>query len=211
MQTTTAYLQRVEPALERAAGRFRELVTSAPDPDTRVPGADWTVRDVAAHVATVVPRYADGPEGRGDWAARPPDLAAINQRQIEALGPAGIDDLAGRLGRDVAALAAQVRSYGDRPPSFRFHGGETVRADAALGILLGELIVHGWDVARATGQEFRTDEQTATALEDIVQAQAELFRKYQGFADAVEPPENATAFERALTLSGRDPGWAPAS
>ena len=52
-----------------------------------------------------------------------------------------------------------------------------------------------------------TDEQTATALEDIVQAQAELFRKYQGFADAVEPPKNATAFERALTLSGRDPDW----
>ena len=47
-------------------------------------------------------------------------------------------------------------------------------------------------------------------LEDIVQAQAELFRKYQGFADAVEPPRNATAFERALTLSGRDPSWKPA-
>ena len=66
-------------------------------------------------------------------------------------------------------------------------------------------------MARATGQEFRTDEQTAKALEDIVQAQAELFRKYQGFADAVEPPKNATAFERALTLSGRDPHWKPTS
>jgi hypothetical protein len=66
-------------------------------------------------------------------------------------------------------------------------------------------------VARATGQEFTTDEQTAGALEDIVQAQAELFRKYQGFAGAIEPPKNATAFERALTLSGRDPDWKPAS
>ena len=48
-------------------------------------------------------------------------------------------------------------------------------------------------------------------LEDVVQAQAELFRKYQGFADAVEPPKDATAFERALTLSGRDPDWKPAT
>ena len=55
------------------------------------------------------------------------------------------------------------------------------------------------------------DDKTASALEDIVQAQAELFRKYQGFADAVEPPRNATAFERALALSGRDPSWKPAS
>ena len=78
-------------------------------------------------------------------------------------------------------------------------------------MLLMEMALHGWDVARATGQEFRTDEQTATALEDVVSAQAELFRKYQGFADAVEPPKNATAFERALTLSGRDPNWKPAS
>ena len=89
-------------------------------------------------------------------------------------------------------------------------GAETPAADVGA-MLLMETALHGWDVARATGQEFRTDEQTATALEDIVQAQAELFRKYQGFADAVEPPKNATAFERALTLSGRDPNWKPAS
>ena len=55
------------------------------------------------------------------------------------------------------------------------------------------------------------DDRTAAALEDVVNKQAELFRKYQGFADAVEPPKNATAFDRALTLSGRDPGWKPAS
>jgi len=59
--------------------------------------------------------------------------------------------------------------------------------------------------------EIHGDEKTARALEDTVLTQAELFRKYQGFADAIEPPPNATALERALTLSGRDPSWKPAS
>jgi uncharacterized protein (TIGR03086 family) len=89
-------------------------------------------------------------------------------------------------------------------------GNATPAADVGA-MLLMEMALHGWDVARATGQEFSADDTTATALEDIVQAQAELFRKYQGFADAVEPPPDATAFERALTLSGRDPNWKPAS
>jgi uncharacterized protein (TIGR03086 family) len=89
-------------------------------------------------------------------------------------------------------------------------GDATPAADVGA-MLLMEMALHGWDVARATDQEFTVDDRTAKALEDIVQAQAELFRKYQGFADAVEPPPDATAFERALTLSGRDPNWKPAS
>jgi uncharacterized protein (TIGR03086 family) len=88
-------------------------------------------------------------------------------------------------------------------------GGATPAADVGA-MLLMEMALHGWDVAEATRQEFTVDDTTASALEDIVQAQAGLFRKYQGFADAIEPPGNATAFERALTLSGRDPAWKPA-
>lgn len=89
-------------------------------------------------------------------------------------------------------------------------GNATPAADVGA-MLLMETALHGWDVARATGQEFNADDTTASALEGIVQAQAELFRKYQGFADAIQPPPNATAFERALSLSGRDLSWKPGS
>ena len=61
-------------------------------------------------------------------------------------------ELAGRLRHDLTALCDQVEGYGAAPPSFRFHGGELVPADAALGILLGELVVHGWDIAQALGR-----------------------------------------------------------
>jgi uncharacterized protein (TIGR03086 family) len=89
-------------------------------------------------------------------------------------------------------------------------GDATPAADVGA-MLLMETALHGWDVARATGQEFTVDDRTAAALEDVVDKQAEMFRKYQGFADAIEPPPDATAFVRALTLAGRDPDWKPAS
>jgi uncharacterized protein (TIGR03086 family) len=90
-------------------------------------------------------------------------------------------------------------------------GDATPAADVAA-MLIMEMVLHGWDVAKATGQEYVCDDAVAATLLNTVEAQAELFRKYQGFADAVplpEGPDDATAFDRALSLSGRDPQWKP--
>jgi uncharacterized protein (TIGR03086 family) len=85
-------------------------------------------------------------------------------------------------------------------------GSATPAADVGA-MLIMEMALHGWDVAKATGQDYRADEALGQALTDTVQAQAELFRQYQGFADPVETGRDATAFDRALALSGRDPDW----
>ena len=85
-------------------------------------------------------------------------------------------------------------------------GDATPAADVGA-MLIMEMALHGWDVAKATGQAYHADDAVAEALLDTVEAQAELFRKYQGFADAVETPDDASAFDRALSLSGRDPNW----
>lgn len=149
MQTTT-YLERVRPAIDQVGERFAALVTAAPDPERRVPNTpDWTVREATAHVVTVVPRYAAGPEHRGTFVQDPRELPALNEAEIRALGARGMQELAQRLHRELAALFDQIAGYGTAPPSFRFHGGELVPADVALGMLLGELVVHGWDIAQA--------------------------------------------------------------
>jgi hypothetical protein len=84
----------------------------------------------------------------------------------------------------------------------------TPAADIAA-MLIMEMVLHGWDIARATGQEYRAGDALARALLETVQAQAELFRQYQGFAEAKTIPDGASAFDRALSLSGRDPHWTP--
>jgi hypothetical protein len=131
MATATAYLDRVLPAIDRLADRFTALVTAAPDPAAPIPGSDWTVREATAHVVTVTRRFSDRPEGRGTWVRDPRELGALNDAQIEALGDLDMAALADRLRRELAALAAQVRAYGESPPSFTFHGGEEVAADVA--------------------------------------------------------------------------------
>ena len=89
-------------------------------------------------------------------------------------------------------------------------GSATPAADIAA-MLIAEIVLHGWDIAQATGQDYRCDEGVAQAVLETVRAQGELFRQYQGFAAIVSVPEDATAFDRALALSGRDPGWKPVS
>jgi uncharacterized protein (TIGR03083 family) len=158
MQATTTYLDRVRPAITQVGERFAALVAAAPDPRRKVPHSpDWTVQEAAAHVVTVAPRYADGPERRGTWVSDPQELPELNQAQIQALGTQSTAELADRLRRDLTALCEQIEGYGTAPPSFRFHGGELVPADVALGILLGELVVHGWDIAHAVQQPWPID------------------------------------------------------
>ncbi|MFI9101584.1 TIGR03086 family metal-binding protein [Streptomyces fildesensis] len=85
-------------------------------------------------------------------------------------------------------------------------GAEMPAADIAAMLLL-ELVLHGWDVAKTVGQEFRTDDETAAVVLAAVEQQAEMYRQYKGFAEPVALTGTATDLERALALSGRDPHW----
>ena len=69
--------------------------------------------------------------------------------------------------------------------------------------------MHGWDVATATGQEFRVSDGAARLVLDVVETHGDLYRQYDGFADPVAVPADAPAFERALAASGRDPRRPP--
>ncbi|MFF3458784.1 TIGR03086 family metal-binding protein [Streptomyces sp. NPDC002730] len=87
-------------------------------------------------------------------------------------------------------------------------GFAAMPAPEIASLITKELAVHGWDLARATGQDHRISEAAAALILTVVDEHAEVYRQYDGFADPVPQPDEAPAFERALADSGRDPRWA---
>lgn len=84
----------------------------------------------------------------------------------------------------------------------------TPAADIAVMMIM-EIALHGWDVAKAAGVEYRVSPETGRFILQVVEKHAEMYRQYDGFADPVPVDENASPFQRALAASGRDPGWRP--
>jgi uncharacterized protein (TIGR03086 family) len=180
-----------------AATEAAKVVSGVPEGtlDAPTPCGDWDLRTLLNHTilwtSYSAERRAHGESVAEDLMTKDftaePGFRADYARQI---------DRAVRAWSDPKAWAGELGVMGDATPA----------ADVGA-MLIMEMALHGWDVAKATGQEYNADDAVAEALLGIVEAQAELFRKYQGFADAIEAPDDATTFDRALSLAGRDPQW----
>jgi uncharacterized protein (TIGR03083 family) len=145
-------------AIDQVAGRLVEMVAGARDTGVPVPATpQWTVAEAFAHVVTVAPRYSQGAQREGEWVSHVGDLADLNARQLAAVATTDVHALAGDLRASLAGLARLIAGFGDRQPVFKFHGGQQIRADVALGVLLGELVVHGHDIAGALRQPWPLD------------------------------------------------------
>lgn len=127
------------------AAHFASFARALPAPDRSVPATPgWTARDTIGHVAMEPRRYADLARGRGHWPYRAADLPAFNADQIATLPTRDVGELADSLLADTADLVRLIESFppGDAP-LMNFDGDQRVRADRALGTLLGEFVVHG--------------------------------------------------------------------
>jgi uncharacterized protein (TIGR03086 family) len=91
-------------------------------------------------------------------------------------------------------------------------GGVTMPAPAMGAVALDEVAVHGWDLARATGQDHRLDDATVAAVLAFTTESATPENEPMRagvFGPVVEVPADAPAWDRAMGLAGRDPGWRP--
>ncbi len=178
----------------QAAARTVDAVTAAqlsePTPDT-----EWDVRALLNHLilwtSHSLERRASGesvaPELMEHDFAAEPDFAAAYRAQL---------DCALAAWADPAVWDRELDMMGTKTPA----------ADVAA-LIIAELILHGWDLATATGQDYAVSDRAAQVALGAVEANAELFREYAGFADPVAVAADAPLLHRLLALSGRDPVW----
>jgi uncharacterized protein (TIGR03086 family) len=119
-------------------------------------------------------------------------------------------DPAGQVRQAAATMAGALRQGAAQRPMKL--GESAMPGEMALSMILWEYQVHGWDLARATGQPWSPPD--AAAQESLRFAPDMLTPDYQGegkaFGPRVDVPAGAPPLDRLLGLSGRDPGWSPA-
>lgn len=164
----------------------------------KTPCAEYDVRGLVNHLLFWGPSLAGG--GRKE--SVPPPAAAESD----------VDLAAGDWRGHLLALLDDITSSWAPPSAWE---GETSMVTShplpapVLGdMIVGELAVHGWDLAVATGQRLDLPADLLAHLHEAVFAGVEQGRQMGMYGPEVTVPADAPALDRILGLTGRDPAWA---
>ena len=125
------------------------------------------------------------------------------------------DDTAGdwpnRLADRLEATAAAWDDPAAWTGTLDLGGGGDQPAPTIGEMTFVEVMVHGWDVARAAGQRPDVTDAVGAELLHAVTGSAELGRQMGAYGPEIEVKPDASDFEKALGVAGRDPNWSPDS
>ena len=176
----------------RAAVGTAALVnaTSSEQYAAPTPCTHWTVRDLLTHLIAGNVKYVEIGRGK-EWARGAPEIVLD-------------DDPGAMYSRTMDAMLKAWEQPGalDRETALPVGRG---RAELALYLHLGETLVHGWDLARATGQPTPWEA-------EVVEASFAQFKSWlpaqrppgSPFADAAAVSPNAPPIDRLAAYLGRD-------
>ena len=165
--------------------------------DAVTPCTDWDLRTLLNHTILWTAYSAER-------RARDEPLPEELQSTDFTAQPGYAEAYAAQLDRAVAAWS----DPGAWTRELKVMGNPTPSAGVGA-LLLAEMVLHGWDIARAADQDYHCDGPVLVAAAQAVDENAELFRQYQAFAAPVQLPPDASGFDRLLATSGRDPAWSP--
>jgi uncharacterized protein (TIGR03086 family) len=187
-----------------AARQMASVVAGVRDEqvDQPTPCSSYSVGDLLDHIGRLVVAFTR--------AARK-DLGEVGTPPLGDATKLG-DDWRTRIPADLEALAA-AWSDSEAWSGMTRAGGIDMPAEICGAVLADELLVHGWDLAKATGQDYDCDDATA----DVALAFYAMFpggddaeARGEAFGPAIDVPASASKLDRVVGLSGRNPGWTAA-
>jgi len=188
--------------LEPAARRLATLVEGVPAGalDAPTPCPKYSVGDLLDHIGGLALGFAAAARKEGtDSTSQGPSGDAAR------LQPAWRDEIPRRL----SALAAAWREP-DAWTGMTRVGGVDLPGDVAGVVALDELVVHGWDLAQATGQRYECDPGSLAAVHGFVEqfAAPGMAPQRDGlFGPVVTVADDAPLLDQVIGLAGRDPHW----
>jgi uncharacterized protein (TIGR03086 family) len=179
------------PAAEQVATLAAQVSEDRLGDPTPCPG--WSVATVLVHFIALTDEFTDGARKKARYDQPEPS---------DALPPGWETLLRSRLDALVDAWRDPAAWDGDATVA-----GATLSGELTAAVVTDELVVHGWDLARALDLPFEADPELVRAALDF----AEKFSGMEGgpFGDPVPVPADAPDLDRLLGYTGRAKDWTP--
>ena len=174
----------------RVAGRFTDRTSEVPDDrwDAPAPCEGWTTRDIVAHLVEWVPTVI-GKSG----IAFPPGPTPANDPHGAWI------DLAATLQTALDDSEVSAREFDAGPP-----GRMTV--ENAIGMLvLGDVLIHTWDLARACGLDETLDQGIVTNMLHGMQPIDDMLRTSGHYGPKITVANDTDDQTKLIAFTGRHP------
>lgn len=158
--------------------------------DADAPCEGWVARDIVRHLVDWVPW----------WVGEGTDHSAHVTTDVD-------DDPAAAW----AELRDQIQALLDRPEAetetfySEMFGGELPLGVAAERFVTGDVLVHTWDLATATGQDASIDADFAAGMYEGMLPMDDLLRQGGQFGPRVAVPDDADPVTKLIAFTGRTP------
>jgi uncharacterized protein (TIGR03086 family) len=167
----------------RASTWVSEKVAGASDQlDARTPCEEWDVRTLLNHMLDTQQYFLSSARGED---ASPPS-------------PTPPEVLSGDPAGDFTSMQAAVReAFGA--------DGVIEKTGPALGVAFSDQLLHGWDLARATGQDATMPDGLAEAAYEQIHGKFTDEQRKGLFKPEIAVGSDASPQDRLLAYTGRDP------
>lgn len=150
----------VKRAIVDADREVADLLRGVSDPTAEVPRLTWNVGEVGAHIVTTIRGYLAFARGEPSELEKDQSMADANEERLRQYTSRDPKAVADDIVHDTGAFLSLIEA----DDSLMTLNGEPIDRSTAAAVLLGELRIHGLDIARAVRRPWRITREEALMI-----------------------------------------------